>query len=73
MSRVFFLFDLSNGHPTQERADDHEKQDRDDFIDNEILRVKVEMVPNPDRADDQNEENQDRGEVGLSTLGVEVR
>ncbi len=70
---IFRTLDLSHVHPRDERERDGQKQDGDDFIDDKVLRVEVQMVPNPDPADEQDDQGQGHGDVGLSPLVVEMR
>jgi len=65
---VLPLSDLVKRRPAQEHDRDDEKQDGNDLVNDKVLRVEVQMVPNPDSADDDGEQGQDCCGSGLSPL-----
>ena len=62
------MLDLSAAQPHSKGDNKEQKENRYDLIDDKILRVEVEMVPCPNRPDDDDQQEQHGSEVGLSPV-----
>lgn len=62
--------DLPSHEPRDEAGQEYDDDNGDDFFNDEILRIVVEMFPDPDPGYDQTNQKERRGQVGLSLLAV---